>query len=415
VNRRRASWSELGAALLACVTLAACSSPEPGDGVVVGVILDYNGSATANGFLVERSALLAADLIGEQRKDQTPFQLSFQNARGSSDRAEQCAHELIDEGALAVLGPSTDGLVEAVGAPLREADVLLVSPTATTGLDSAETDPWVRLSPGNSSGSSAATLFGENLAKSLLERGVHQVDVLVGDDLYDGEFASAFVRSFSTLGGAASSVPVPGSASVPAAAGAILRNETGAEGYVLALELLVAAQVITEVAGVSPEPVQWFLTPPLKSDILIINTPPGALARAIGVSPRVAAARDACDPSRVEECFASAYRKRWDDDPPDEAYFMYDSSAVLLIALDRLMRTQTERPTRQQLMSEILAIATRGGVQVAWNDFAAAREASQVQYVGLTGPIILDPDGKRRSGNTILWHVEDEHIVNDYD
>jgi ABC-type branched-subunit amino acid transport system substrate-binding protein len=383
---------------------------------VVGVVLDYNGSLTADGFLVERSALLAAELIGQERLDQLPFELSFQNARGRPDEAERCAHTLIAEGALAVLGPSTDGLVEALGAPLREADVLLVSPTATTGLESDSSNPWVRMSPGNSSGSSAATLFGESLAKSLLDRDVRQIDVLVDNDHYDGDFARAFIRTFSELGGAASSVPVPSASSVPAAAQAILRNETGAQGYVLALELLLAAKVITEVAVAQPQAVPWFLTSRLKSEQLLANTPPGALDLAIGVSPRIAAAHDGCDPARPRECFLQAYQERWDDSPSDEAYFMYDASAVLLIALDRLLRVQAERPTRQQVMSEILAIAARGGVQIGWNDFAAAHEgAGHVQYVGLTGPLILDPDGTRRSGNTISWHVEGERIVNDYE
>jgi ABC-type branched-subunit amino acid transport system substrate-binding protein len=367
-------------------------------------------------FLVERGALLAAELIEKERQGQTPFRLSFQNAQGRADVARQSAETLVNEGALAVLGPSADGLVESVNTPLREADVLLVSPTATTGLAHDENDPWVRMSPGNSSGSSAATLYGQSLAKSLLDRDVTRVSVLVGNNLYNGEFASAFISTFSELGGVANSVAVPNSGSVGAAANELLRNETRAEGYLLALELLVAAQVITEVAAVEPEPVSWFLTPRLKSDLLIINTPPGALERALGVSQRIASARDDCDPNRLADCFAHAYEARWNDRPPDAAYFMYDSTAVLLMALDRLLRAQPETPTRSQIMNEILGIATRGGVQVGWNDFAASSEtAGGVQYVGLTGPIILDPDGTRRSGNTILWRVEDERIVTDYD
>src|SRR5690606_26465974 len=105
-------------AMLASAPLLACGEPVSRGELVVGVLLDYTGHAASNGFNLERGALLANDLMTEARGGEPLVRFVFRDSGGDPERAGLAASELIDEGAVAVIGPTGDEATEYVGGPL---------------------------------------------------------------------------------------------------------------------------------------------------------------------------------------------------------------------------------------------------------------------------------------------------------
>jgi hypothetical protein len=75
---------------------------------------------------------------------------------------------------------------------------------------------------------------------------------------------------------------------------------------------------------------------------------------------------------------------------------------------------ETDEFSQGQLEEAIVQAASSRGVAVGWDelekgiDFLA--KGTQVHYSGLTGPILLQPCGERRSGLTEPWSIEDGEI-----
>jgi ABC-type branched-subunit amino acid transport system substrate-binding protein len=222
----------LGAGL----ALIACGPGEDGNAVTVGVVLDYTGNASATGFNLERGALLAEELVGQVRADEVPFRLRFRDARGTSEGARQASEALISGGAVAIIGAVGDELVGAVAAPVRAADLPFLSPTATTGTDATLQSPWFRMSPGNSSGSSAAGLMGESLAKTVNDRGIARVGIIGANDVYHRTLTDAFVATLQRVGSAAIiEIEVDEKQGVSNVAREVAARRAEVEGFVVAM------------------------------------------------------------------------------------------------------------------------------------------------------------------------------------
>jgi ABC-type branched-subunit amino acid transport system substrate-binding protein len=187
------------------------------------------------------------------------------------------------------------------------------------------------------------------------------------------------------------------------------------DAVVLALHLLPAAHLIADAyVSTATEPT-WLLTPPLKSDVLIANTPLGALEGAFGVSLRIPGRAATCGAASAEACFRQAFQRAWGAEPFENAYFMYDAAAVALLASDKVWRDNAGVMARSRLRDAIFATAGRGGVRVGWNDFPlaveSARAGGQVQYSGVTGAIVFTQSGVRVGGETVVFEVNDNAFV----
>jgi ABC-type branched-subunit amino acid transport system substrate-binding protein len=407
-----AAYDRLTASVL-LAALGACGSPPQPASIDVGVLLDYTGVAASTSFNAERGALLAARLMEQARPGKMPFRLRFKDGAGNPDQARAAAQQLADDGVVAVIGPGGDALVDAVSQPLDDAGVTLVSPRATTGKLSG-TAPWYRLSPGDVTGSSSAKLIGENLARALVDRGTLRVAIILDDDVYNRDLVQGFTGDFARYGGTVVTQLQVG-ASVALVAHDPAFQDHSIQGFIAALSVLAAAHIITEVAATSPSKPVWLLTPRLKSEVFLLNTPAEAVEGAWGLSLRIPFKEQVCQSNDDPQCFVARFKEAWGEEPFEDTYFVYDATALLLIALDKVVGEGSMSPDRGRVGGALVSVAAIGGAQVSWNELSSAvledAKGLPVQYSGLTGPIIFTPDGSRRGGATTVWSITGGEIV----
>lgn len=377
----------------------------------MGVILDYTGTE-ASGFNEEQAFLLAAELMEGARAGEPPFRLVFKDAHHSPELARRAALEMIEEEVDVVLGPSTDLLVPVIKEALDGTDIVLVSPNPTIGGLEDEARPWFRMSPGNLTGSTTPELIGEHMAAELVNRGLRRALIVSDQDVYDVDLTRGFKAALAGRGG---EVVAELSEDSPSQDLVSALSQQDVDAVVVALQLLPAARLIADAYTSTLARPKWLLTPPLKSEVLLLNTPFGALEGAFGVSRRISGRSSGCDAPSPDHCFTKAFRKTWGGEPFENAYFMYDAAAVALIAADRVWRENAGSMDRAQLGKAIFATADRGGVLIGWNDFASAVEAARsgagIQYSGVTGAIVFTPSGVRVGGETVAFEVTDNAFV----
>lgn len=398
----------LGAVWLLCDLVACSPVSSVEDGPTIGVILDYTGTEVA-GFNEEQALLVAARLMAEARIGAAPFRFVYRNARGNPEDARRAARELVEQGVDVVLGPSTDQVVPAVREVLDEADIVLVSPNPTIG-DSATRDrPWFRLSPGNLTGSTTPALIGEHMAAQFFARGSRRALIVTDDDTYNLELVEGFIQSLTSRGGQVIKTLKAGDKVAQQTVTLLERKD--ADAVLVAASVLQAANLIWDVYSTIGQPPQWLLTPRLKSTLLLINTPVGALEGAYGVSLRIPAR--VCDDALEADCFSGAMQEAWGTEAFESAYFMYDAAAVVLIALERVWKESSGVVAQADLREAIFKTTERGGVRIGWNEFSTAVAAGgNVQYSGVTGSIVLTPSGLRIGGETVGFEVANHEFIN---
>jgi ABC-type branched-subunit amino acid transport system substrate-binding protein len=383
--------------------LTSCAPAPVEYGPAVGVILDYTGPEP-NGFGEEQALLLAARFMDDARGNDHPFRFVYRDSRDNPEDARRATRELVAEGVDVVIGPATDRLVPVVAEELDEAGILLVSANPTIGDLGMEGAPWFRMSPGNLTGSTTPELIGEHVAAEFVARGARRALILSDEDVYNVELARGFKSALAARGGEV--VEELAARTAPADRLLAAARQTDAEAVLLAISIAAAAELLTDVHTTTRDRPEWLLTPRLKSELLTVNTPSGALDGAFGVSLRI--------PNHAPG-FVASMQEVSGREPFENTYFMYDASAVVLIALDQVGRRNHGTIERAELSEAIFEIGRRGGVQVGWNDFpaavAAARDGRGVQYNGLTGTIVLTPSGVRVGGDTVVFEVENHEFV----
>jgi ABC-type branched-subunit amino acid transport system substrate-binding protein len=264
------------------------------------------------------------------------------------------------------------------------------------------THPWFRLAP------SASTL-GDNLAKLLAyppagSPAVSSVALLHSPDAYDEALASAVATRFASLGGTVA-YEATLDANTQSYAGILsnaLQASTGA--IVLASSPLTGALIVDDATvGAAP---QWFLSPLLKTDVLIQNTAPQTLESALGVTPAI---------FDTTQDFANAFSARWQGDTPlDGAYFYYDAMGLLGFALQATTLESGEFKATN-LETALNTVAGPPGEPAGWNEIESGlgrlAQGKAIFYSGLTGPMLLGLCGDRRNGETSEWTIHSGKIV----
>ncbi|MEO8182977.1 MAG: ABC transporter substrate-binding protein [Deltaproteobacteria bacterium] len=369
------------------------------------MLLPYTGEASALSANLEKGSLLAvSDMNRAGGVNGLPIEIVFGNTFSDSGRAAEQARALVDQGAVAVIGPGGDEGAEAIYAALSEFGVPLLSPQASAIGQAVGTRelPWFRMAP-------STRVLGENLAKLVGDSGSERVAAVIADDGYHSEIGAAFVARYAAYGRVEMSTTVDESAidfeSLTQAISDQL--DAGVQGVMLAMQPRPAARLATELAARrgAKTPPKWFLTPRLKTDLLLQNASPGAFRDAVGIAPEV--------PGGIRGEFEQYFEQREDDKPFDPTFYVYDATVVALLAIDRALARGDALP--EGIPQAIEEVASFGGVLVGWGGFAQARElnskGSKLQFSGLTGPVILANDGSRIIGTTSLWGVQDETII----
>lgn len=392
--------------LAACaVLLAACgcsASNDDGDeqgGIVIGLLLPFTGSASATASNLERAALYAADRINAGGGiDGAKVRVVSRDTHSEVGRGLAAAEELADAGAVAVIGPESAEIAEEMRPLLAEKQVLFLSPLVGAAAEPSRTcdTPWFRLAP-------SAKSLGQALAKQARAQQVERVAVLYSTAPYDRALGGSAADRFATLGGEVA-LELELDPEAQSYAEVISKaNRAGVTDVILAASPRAGAILINEFEALSSKRPRWFLSPLLKTDLLVQNVAPQALDGAFGVAPKI---------YEHGEEFPRAFSKRWQGDEPLEgAYFYYDAMALLAMALAK----STHTDGALDLSRAMLDAAGPPGEGVKWdaleNGLHQVARGRDLYYTGLTGPLSLQTCGSRSTGITSDWTVEQGRIV----
>lgn len=393
-------------ALLATGTLTACSPDESDDANTfgVGLLLPYTGSSSGTSANFERSVIYAVGRVnaagGVKGKR---LRLVAADTHSSLSRSVSSAKQLVDKNVVVVIGPESSDIAARLEPELLSQGVAFLSPLVGAADDKLVncSDHWFRLAP------SAHTL-GEALAKQLAADAVHSVAVLHEAGGYNDAFRSAAAERFVGLGGQVlvSLELDPSAQSYDRVIDSVIAS--GAESVVLATSPRTGALVINEFDAATRTPPRWYLSPLLKTDLLVQNVAQSALDDAKGVAPLI------YDKGAK---FPNAFRQRWQGDTPLEgAYYYYDAIALVAYALEMSEPNDTGAITADEFKRRVLQAAQTRGEPTGWDEVEIGlerlREGSAINYSGLTGPMLLDQCGARRSGAYATWTVQAGRISN---
>jgi ABC-type branched-subunit amino acid transport system substrate-binding protein len=387
---------------LCALLLAAsgCSSTDeaPKGGIIIGLLLPFTGSASATASNLERAALYAADRINEGGGiDGERVRVISKDTHSDVGRGLAAARELADAGAVAVIGPESAEIAEKMRPLLAEKQVLFLSPLVGAAAEPPRVcdTPWFRLAP-------SAKSLGEALAKQARAQKVQRVAVLYSSSPYDRALGGAAAERFKSLKGevALELELNPQAQSYAKVISAAIQS--GVTDVILAASPRAAAILVNEFDALSSKKPRWFLSPLLKTDLLVQNVAPQALEGALGVAPKIDDATD----------FPEKFSERWQGDQPLEgAYFYYDAMAVLAMALAKRNASTEALP----LASALLDAAGPPGEYVKWDSIedglTGIASGDDLYYSGLTGPLTLESCGLRSTGITSNWTVEQGNIV----
>jgi ABC-type branched-subunit amino acid transport system substrate-binding protein len=369
-----------------------------GEVVTVGLLLPFTGPTSATTRNFERAALYAADRVNagggiHGRR----LRIVSRDTHDDLERSRRSADELIAAGAVVVIGPESAEIAQAIAPALADHQVAFLSPLvgAADEVSLDCTRPWFRLAP-------SARSLGEALAKLAWAETVRSAAVLHSADAYDVALSDAVGARFAALGGQITlKLELDPNAQTYADV-ARQAIDAGVESIFLAAAPRTAALAINELEALSPRPLRWFLSPLLKTELLVANVAPDALEGALGVAPRI---------YDTSAAFPDAFGARWQGDRPLEgAYFYYDALGLLALALEKTIPTADGSIDVAQLQAAIQDAAAPPGEGVAWNEIERGlertRSGNDIYYSGLTGPMLLDACGSRLLGATSTWQVQ---------
>jgi ABC-type branched-subunit amino acid transport system substrate-binding protein len=388
------------------VGLGACggSPASQSDTVTIGLLLPFTGAASATASNFERAVLYAVDRVnagGGVRGRRV--RIVSGDTHSDLTRSRQATEALIAAGAVVVIGPESPDVATEIAPILFEHRVVFLSPLVGAANDRAVdcTHPWFRLAP-------SARSLGEALAKLVFAENLGSTAVLFATGAYNAALGSAASTRFTSLGGrVALTLEVdPNAQSYADAARQTIAAD--ADSVVLATSPRTGALVVNDVDALRAKPLRWFLSPLLKTALLIENVAPDALAGALGVAPKI---------YDTTTAFPAAFDQRWQGDQPLEgAYFYYDAMGLLAFALEKTPPAADGSIDADAFAAAILDAAAPPGESAGWNEIetglARLRAGDDIYYSGLTGPMLLDPCGPRRLGVTTTWQVEAGSIVN---
>ena len=186
--------ARLASALLAATLLAACAPREP---VRIGFIGELTGNSADLGEAGRNGALLAVETINQAGGiDGRPVELLARDTGDTPESAKAAANELLATGVVAVIGPMTSGVAQAILPAHDAARVLLVSPTATALTLHGQDDYLFRI---NWTTRDNAMLY----AKHCHERGFRRLALAANQNnrTFSESWANEFQRAFAQHGG----------------------------------------------------------------------------------------------------------------------------------------------------------------------------------------------------------------------
>jgi branched-chain amino acid transport system substrate-binding protein len=361
------------------------------DDVVVGALLPFAGDQAGTGPNLERALVFLAETVN-QAGGINGHHLRFEVRDGHTDarRAAKAAHELVESGAVAVVGPVKADTAATVIPILDKAGVLAI----TGGWAADGSGALLRTAP-----------TSQALASVLVERarsdGVKRLAVVHVSDAYGKSFASAVLAELTH------------DTEMKARALPVEEDQTSFEDVATDLQTFSADAVVVvtylrQAADLALElpRVRLYLTSTLKNEQLLRNAPLSVFEGAVGVSPAV---------STDFTVFARSYRDRWHEDPLEEAAFFYDAGALVALALESA-ETDGQKLSSANLRPKLIELSRAPRGQAAsWFQLGSALESVHAKralnYRGVSGAVDLTDQGQVGRGLVQLWQIERGKIV----
>ena len=388
--------------LLALVAVVACA-PEPRtdpDAIKIGLLLPYTGAAAATSTNFEHAVLFARDQINAVGVNGRKVEVVAADTHSDPARASQSVDALIAAGVVVVIGPESAEIAAWIKPTLDANGIVFLTPLIGAPDDDAVdcTTPWFRLAP-------SARALGEALAKQARADLVDSAALFHAEGAYDQALGTAFKNRFVSLGGTITVDQVLKSDAQTYADVIPAADMSAVDAHVLSATPRPAALLVNELRFLGQSQTSWYLSPLLKTQLLLENVAPQALEGASGVTPKI---------FDTGPDFPAAFAARWSGDRPlDGAFFYYDAMALVAFGLERteLVDGQIRAP---ELRAAIAASTGSSGEAGAWNQLSDSlerlRDGIDMNYSGLTGPILLQGCGDRRSGESSRWSVHDGQI-----
>lgn len=395
------SWPLTLLGLLVSTAVACAPDDEAQDGIRIGLLLPFTGSDSLTSANLERAAIYAVDRVNEaggvrgQR-----LKLIAADTHSEVERSGAAAQQLLDQGAVVLIGPEKPEIAEQLRPLLAERGVAFVSPLigAANEPSGACQAPWFRL------GLSAKTL-GEALAKEVFQV-TREATVVFGTESYNRALRESFSRRFASLGGKVV-LELELRSGSEGSADAVRRvlQAPASSAVILATSPGQGASFVNDLDAAASQKPKWFLSPLLKSEILLENVAPDALEGATCVVPKI------YDQSLD---FPNAFSARWDGDQPLEgAYFYYDAVTLTAFAMEK---ASGDALTSSALKTGFMAAAAPPGESAGWDEVELGldrlRDGADVYYSGLTGPLAFTACGSRKLGVTSRFVIENGRFVN---
>jgi branched-chain amino acid transport system substrate-binding protein len=174
------------AALIGTIWLGACQAEEP---VKIGFLAGTSGRVADLGISGRDAAQMAIDHCNQNnglagRK----VQLIVRDDQQDPETAQKAMRELIQEGVVAVIGPMTSDMAMAVLPISNEAQMPLISPTATTESLSGRDDYFIRVT-------STTGTYAQKSAEYNIKSG-NMKNVAVAYDLNNSSFTESWFEYF---------------------------------------------------------------------------------------------------------------------------------------------------------------------------------------------------------------------------
>lgn len=393
---------------IAAIFVAACGNSgagAPSEGAAIGLLLPFTGSSvgTTNNF--ERAALLAEERVARGGGvNGRPLRIVSADTHSDTMRAQRSAESLVNAGVSVVVGAESAEISAELRPYLAAQGVTFLSPLVGAA-NNAEVDcstPWFRLAP-------SAQDLGEALAKQISAAGIKVISVMSARTAYDKALSDSVVSRFTQLKGSVRlSVDVdPDGQSYESEINLV--RDADADAVVLATSPKTGALIASEFYLLSSAPPVWFLSPLLKTDLLLQNAVPGALEGARGVAPKI---------YEDGSGFPKAFANRWRGDQPLEgANFYYDAVALLAFAFNTMTPNADGSYDAAALDKALRRASAPPGSSAGWDEIESGlerqRDGSPIYYSGLTGPLTFRSCGERAYGASTTWHVHSGKIITD--
>jgi len=383
-----------------CCSAGCLDDPAPSidpDAVPLALLLSYTGSAAANSINSERAVRLAVERINRAGGlGGRPLRPVVRDIQSDGQRTERLFSELANSGIAAFIGLDSPNVVTQFVQNHRQTTFFLPGVAITARDTFYGTDHWFTFAPHTWT---LACAFRRRLS----EEGVKSPLILHSPDAFHSELAFALGR---TLGAPDRSVTIPSRAGLSAAEiESVLRRD--ADALLLMAFPESAAPVITDLSFRTKVGARWYLSPTLDTPRFFEVVPSDALVGARLVTPGVTGG----------PAFDDEFRRRWHDEPLDEAYGFYDAAALAALALQAALTQTGALPTVETLGKFVRPVAGPPGIPIFWDGLerglALIRAGQDVDYQGVSGQLDYDDRGNPATALVQWWRLEQQGRINE--